>query len=75
MLFVGSYSEQEIIVEGTRGPFYTIGRLSFLSADTLTTQRNKTWFPKHSTVSALWYRTAPMCLIPENLHIYQGVTG
>ena len=38
------------IVEGTRGPFYTIGRSSLPAADTLTRQDNKTTRQDKTTI-------------------------
>ena len=59
------------IAEGTRGPFYTIDRSSLSAADTLRRRRRKkTWFLKHSTVSALWCRTAPR--VPNNVSAKQS---
>ena len=57
------FEKNKNIAEGTRGLFYTIGRLSLPTAETLRRirrrRRKKTWFLKHSTVFALWCRTAP----------------
>ena len=37
----GQIVKQVIIMEGTRGPFYTIGRLSLPAADTLRRRKSR----------------------------------
>ena len=75
-------SKNKKIVEGTRGPFYTIGSSSLPAADTLTRQQDKTrqdnkttrqqQFESQSTAPFLHFgvERRPVCLIFEFVSLF-----